>query len=125
LGEGSIRRRIERVGEVRNEKNVGEDCVRVELKQMKIKETKGKATNGSLVVPQHLGIILCDDADVDVRTRSQIVEDTGRDGLRNHFDSLFSLRETQADSKVSFPPSRSKRDPVNRWSPGRCREYVC
>lgn len=78
---------------------------------MQRKERKGKervegrtTTHGHLKVPQHLGVVLGDDADVDVGSGSQIVEDTGGDGFGDHLDGFLSLKGTdeQQNESVSF-----------------------
>lgn len=48
-------------------------------------------THGHLVVPQHLGPGLGDNRDVDVGTRSQVVEDTAPDRTCNQVDSFLAL----------------------------------
>jgi hypothetical protein len=50
-----------------------------------------KLTYRHLVVPEHLGTGLGDDRDIDVGTRTQIVEDTRSDSPCNKSDSLGSL----------------------------------
>ena len=111
LDVGSVKTRMRRElggegkgegGEVSEEERRRErfDAFRDERKcRVRRQRRKRERTYGHLKVPQHLGVILGDDADVDVGSRSQIVEDSGRDGFGDHLDGFLSLQRTKAEKR--------------------------